>query len=105
MVATVAALCVSTASAQDSKTVLTGADFLTACSRSDPQWIGFCNGYVQAVFDGIAKPWEEVCAPVGLTRSEIVEVVMKYLTDTPSLLNLNAASVVYDALVKTYPCR
>jgi hypothetical protein len=57
------------------------------------------------VFDGIAKPWEEVCAPVGLTRSEIVEVVMKYLTDTPSLLNLNAASVVYDALVKTYPCR
>jgi hypothetical protein len=35
--------------AQDSKMHLMGTDFLSACSHADPEWIGFCHGYVQAV--------------------------------------------------------
>lgn len=95
----------TTASAQDSRTMMSGADFLSACSRPDPEWIGFCHGYVQAVVDGVRAPRESFCAPGGTTRAEIVGAVVDQLTKTPDLQKLNAASVVYSVLVKAYPCR
>ena len=100
-----AALAMSAASAQASKMMLTGADFQAACSRPDPEWIGFCHGYVQAVFDSVRTPGEEICAPDDLTRAEIVGIVVQHLTKTPSLQSLNAASVVFGALQNAYPCR
>lgn len=92
-------------SALESKVTLTGADFLSACSKADMEWIGFCNGYVQAVVDGVRLPGESFCAPIGTARAEIVDAVVDQLVKAPELQKLNAASVVYSVMVKAYPCR
>jgi Rap1a immunity proteins len=91
--------------AQDSKMFLTGSDFLSACSRADPGWIGFCHGYVQAVYDGMRRPGEDICAPPGTTRADIVGAVVRQLTAIPDLQSIRAYAVVYAILVKAFPCR
>ena len=83
----------------------TGADLITVCSRADSESAGFCDGYVQAVVDGLAKPWSEVCTPEGASRTDIMNTVIKHLTMNHTSQSLNAASGVYDALVTAYPCR
>ena len=70
-----------------------------------PEWIGFCHGYVQAVFDGVRSPGDEICAPDSLTRAKIVGAVVLQLSENPQLREFNAASVVYAVLLKTFPCR
>jgi hypothetical protein len=30
------------------RTTMTGADFLKVCKIAEHEWIGFCNGYIQA---------------------------------------------------------
>jgi Rap1a immunity proteins len=91
--------------AQDSKMFLMGTDFLSACSRADPDWVGFCHGYVQAVYDGMRRPGEDICAPPGTSRADIVGAVVRQLTAIPDLRNLRAYSVVYAILLKAFPCR
>lgn len=103
--AVVIAWSASDAAARDPGAALTGADFLSACSKPEPDWIGFCHGYVQAVHDGVARPDEDFCPPSGTTRAEIVGTVVRQLTSAPDLQSLNAASVVYATLMKAYPCR
>ena len=56
--------------ARDPSAMLTGDGFLTACSKPDPEWIGFCHGYVQAVYDGLIVPGEDFCLPPGFTRAK-----------------------------------
>lgn len=84
---------------------LTGRDFLSACSRPDPEWISFCHGYVQAVVDGVRHPTERPCLPDGLTRARIVSVVVVRLNAMPDLREINAASVVYGILTREFPCQ
>ena len=85
--------------------MLTGAEFLKVCSRSDPEWISFCNGYVQAAFDGVRLPGKSICAPSFLTRTKIVGAVVEHLTKTPALQKQNAALVVYAVLAIAFPCQ
>lgn len=91
--------------AEEADTQMTGADFLSACSKPDPEWIGFCHGYVQAVFDGMRRPGEDFCPPTGTARAVIVDTVVRHLLATPDLQRLNAASIVYAVLLKSFPCR
>ena len=83
---------------------LTGADFLSVCTRADADWISFCNGYVQAIFDGLRRPGEEICPPADLKRTMVIENVVQQLQALPALQAAPAASVVYDYLVVTFPC-
>jgi hypothetical protein len=92
------------AAAQDSMH-LTGAEFLSACTRASPEWISFCHGYVQAIFDGPRRPGEGICPPVGTTRTMIVETVVRQLVESPDIDNLSASSIVYAVLLKDYPCK
>ena len=57
--------------AREPGAMMTGADLLSACSKPDPDWIGFCHGYVQAVHDGVFRPDEDICPPSDLTRAQI----------------------------------
>lgn len=91
--------------AQASKVTLTGKDFLTACSRPDPEWISFCHGYVQAVVDGVRHPDRQHCVPAGYTRAKLVGLVTDQLHAIPDLQKNNAASVVFAVLVNAFPCR
>ncbi|HET9903387.1 MAG TPA: Rap1a/Tai family immunity protein [Xanthobacteraceae bacterium] len=93
------------ANAQDQQIMMKGEDFLLACSKPDQDWIGFCHGYVQAVVDGVRMPGERFCAPTGTKRADIVGAVVDQLLKRPELRSLNAASVVYSVLIRTYPCR
>lgn len=91
--------------AQDSlaaEMVLTGGDFLSSCSQPNSEWIGFCHGYVQGVFDN--TPSGEFCVPPGTTRADLVGRIVIALTEEPKLQDAKAASVVRLTLQKAYPC-
>jgi hypothetical protein len=62
------------ATAQSSE--MTFTVLLTACTKADYEWIGFCNGYLQAAFDFTGD--KGFCAPKA-SRG------IKY--STPSSLN------------------
>ena len=98
-------LVVPSLAAQNSGMMLTGAEFLKACTRPDMEWISFCNGYVQAVFDGAHGVGRGICAPSTLTRTKIVVAVVQALTAKPALKKLNAADVVFDVLYRAFPCQ
>jgi hypothetical protein len=90
--------------ARSPEDALTGSDFLSACSKPEPDWIGFCHGYVQGIHDGVTQPEDDFCPPAGTTRADMVGIVVRQLKATPSLQGLNAASVVYAVFLKAYPC-
>ena len=83
---------------------LNGDDLLSACTHLDPDWIGFCHGYVQAVYDGVEVAERPICIPDGQTRADLVSLVVHHLERFPEMRELNAASVVYAVLYQRFPC-
>jgi hypothetical protein len=81
---------------------LNGAQFLEACTKADHEWIGFCNGYIQAAYD--ATGGKGICAPKGVTRNQLFDIIIPNLMKAPDLLELNATSVIDAVLRKAYPC-
>ena len=90
--------------AAQSSRQLNGADFLATCSKGDAESVAFCNGYVQAVFDGIHNPGAFICVPPGTARTKLIGEVVRTLRESSGLRDLNAASLVYAVLLKTFPC-
>ena len=93
---------VGEAAAQSSEMTLNGAQLLKACAIADHSWIGFCNGYIQAAFDAIDG--KSICAPKGVTRNQLFDIIIPALENAPDLLKLNATSAIGAILRKTYPC-
>jgi Ssp1 endopeptidase immunity protein Rap1a len=91
--------------AQSSGTQMNGAGFLSACSRPDPEWIGFCHGYVQAIVDGPRRPAADFCVPPGTTRATIVGTIVEQLAAAPELKDMSAAAVAHGVLHRKFPCR
>ena len=83
---------------------LSGADFLSVCTSSAPDEAGFCQGYVQAVVDGLHRPGEQFCPPSTTGRGQVVGDVVDQLQTEPSLRSASAFSVIYAYLVVTFPC-
>ena len=69
--------------------------------KADPEWIGFCNGYMQAAFD--ATGGKGICAPKGVTRNQLYDIIIPKLK-SPDLLKLNATSVIGAILRQAFPC-
>ena len=88
--------------ARSSEMTMTGADLLKACTIANHEWIGFCNGYLQAAFD--ATGGKGICAPRGVTRNQLFDVIIPKLKTSPDLLEVNATAVVDAILRKAYPC-
>jgi len=88
----------------DSKMQMTGADFSNACTRADESWISFCNGYIQAVIDGIRED-DKVCLPNGTSRTDLVTITEKEITDSSQLQAMNAHDAVLSVLRRYYQCR
>jgi hypothetical protein len=82
-----------------------GVDFLNACTRTESDWIGFCHGYVQAIYDSVVERGARICVNEGQTRARIVGNIVQELIDKPELQEENAASVVSDFLSENFPCR
>ena len=89
------------AEAQCSEMTFTGAQLLKACITADYEWIGFCNGYLQAAFD--ANGGRGICAPKGITRNQVFDTVLPNLMKS-DLLQLNAFVVIDVILHKAFPC-
>lgn len=85
------------------RATLTADAFLSACTRPDPDWIDFCHGYVQGIFD--TSPNGEICPPSGATRAKLVGLIVQEIADDPDLQAISAATHVRSTLQKAYPCR
>lgn len=55
---------------------LTARDVYDACTREDMSWIGFCDGYVQAVVE-LANATGRLCIPNGVTRNELAMMIAR----------------------------
>lgn len=88
----------------DSKMQMTGASFSAACTRADESWVSFCNGYIQAVIDGIRKD-DKFCLPNGTTRTDVVTITEKEISASSHLQKMNANDAVRSVLRRSYPCR
>jgi hypothetical protein len=86
--------------AQSSEMTLNGAQFLEACTKADHEWIGFCNGYIQAAFDTTSG--KGICVPQGVTRNQLFDIIIPKLKTAPDLLELNATTVI-DAILRKTP--
>lgn len=87
----------------DSKMQMTGAGFSNACTRADESWISFCNGYIQAVVDGI-REGDKVCLPNGTSRTDLVTITEKEITASSKLQAMNAYDAVLSVLQRYYQC-
>jgi Ssp1 endopeptidase immunity protein Rap1a len=61
---------------------------------------GFCEGLVE----GITYSSISVCPTKGVTITQEIRVVVKYLEDNPEKLNQHEAVLVNAALTKAFPC-
>jgi len=72
---------------------------------------GMCGGFIQGVDSTFAmlgdnlKKDARLCMPQGVTNSQLVRVVVKYLKDNPKLLNLHKVALSWAALRDAYPCK
>jgi len=86
----------------DSKMQMNGASFSNACTRADESWVGFCNGYIQAVIDSVSED-DRVCLPTGTTRTDVVNITEKEITASSQLRAMNAHDAVRSVLSRFYP--
>lgn len=99
-----AAILAAPAFAVDSKMQLDGESFSNACTRADESWISFCNGYIQAVIDSV-RDADNVCLPNGTTRTDIVTITERGITDSSQLQAMNAHDAVRTVLRRFYACK
>jgi hypothetical protein len=84
-------------------------------SSIDPQTLyhtGLCGGYIGAIHDSVKDmrlhdliKEDPYCMPVGITRGQLVGIVVNYLKDNPESLNLSASSSVLTAFSESFACR
>jgi len=88
---------------------------------------GFCIGYIGGVFDGMkfgagavmfqAMPESSaaevdqatnsmigVCVPVNAERAQLVDIVIKFLTENPQMRHESARGLIFQALQRAFPC-
>lgn len=104
----------------------TGNQLHQACGASDAQLQAFCTGYVVGVIEGMksgaaillaqagtTKAEEvnaltdaifEFCLPDTATYGQYVDVVKKYLQDSPANRHESARFLIFAALRGDFPC-
>ena len=89
--------------AQGPDLALSGAALLSACTRADQEWIGFCNGYLQAAFDATGS--QGICPPGDVTRNDLFDAVIPRLQSSSDLQRSNAVAAIAAILREVYRCR
>jgi Rap1a immunity proteins len=64
---------------------------------------GYCRGVIEGVTTGAILS-SQLCRPDGLTNSQAVRVVFKFLQDHPEELSQRGAKLVFEALTQAFPC-
>ena len=104
----------SAAPAHASVTFMTGNDLLQMC-RSSASFVesGECLGFVAGIADamesaqaagGSLAGWR-ACRSLPVTRGQVQDVAVQFLTRHPELRHHTAVSLVAKALEEAFPCR
>lgn len=119
----VAALCLTTARADNGSNSFTGNTLIRYCNLYVKRLNGdkgltwrqiasgdLCNGYVSGVLDGILAAQmndhsSSLCLPHTVTYSQAGRVVSKWLDSHPSELNDYAGILVFRAFQEAWPCK
>lgn len=82
---------------------LTGNELLSKCNSTEMHLRTDCIGYVTGVFDAFSSI--TICAPNGVTRGQVRDVVVQYLNMIPSERHKAADLLVGAVLAATWPCQ
>ena len=88
---------------KSSEIVFSVAQLLDACTRADYEWIGFCNGYLQAAVDATGD--RDICFPQNHTRNDVYNVIVPKLKNAPGLKDTSAIQLVQALLRDAFPCK
>jgi hypothetical protein len=70
--------------------------------------VGVCTGYVvgiaEVMFSGNQVNGFRACAPEGITRRQVTDIVVKWLNENPTERHRAAVGLVAAALTKAFPC-
>ena len=86
-------------SAFAAKGFVTGNDLFSKCSVNSP----LCIGYVAGVSD-IMSTNGDICLPNDATVQQLVDIVVRYLSDHPERQHYSASSGSGIALMQAFPC-
>jgi hypothetical protein len=77
---------------------------VSACTKADPEWISFCNGYIQAAVDLVELNQLKVCFPAGVTRNDIFDKVLLVIASQQYPVGQNALAVLASTVADIYKC-
>jgi hypothetical protein len=92
-----------------------GDDLLRVCSAREVEHIfkpGVCSGYLMASID-LAEGLNEqsvlkvplFCMPADVSMPQLQDIVTKYVEGHSTRKDINASTLVMDALHEKYPCK
>lgn len=70
--------------------------------NTDYQESAYVHGYVVAIADSFQGV--TLCFPENATAKQLLAVVQKHMNSNPEKWNFPASTLVYEALIKAYPC-
>ena len=83
---------------------MTGEGLLDVCTRAEADWIGFCNGYIQAAVDLLALQEGSACIPAGTARNQIYDAVVPLLSASSATQGENAFRALTAAITVKFKC-
>ena len=88
-----------------SENVLRTQNALQICTRSNANWVSFCNGLMQGYADYVMLAGL-ACLPQGVTRTELVKLfTADQILDTKAYKNNDAAlAAASEIFAAAYPC-
>lgn len=63
---------------------------------------GIAYGYMEGVIDARAR---EICLPNGVSKGQMIDIVVNYLNAHPEVLHQPADDIVFFAITKAWPCK
>mgnify|MGYP003125237630 CR=1 FL=1 len=96
------------AGSYQNKAFIDGNELLKVCEINDR---GACQSYIVGVTDGMLYFFGDnldksktICLPSNVSGSQITDVTIKHVKDHPVSRNLNAAQLIFTAILLAFPC-
>lgn len=102
--------CLLCASLTARANLLDGVELVERCTSDRADAVNTCLGYLSGVADtdSAAPAWRMqkslFCIPQGVTVVQLRRTLLDYLKRHPEELDFNAAMLVGNAFIETYPC-
>ncbi len=81
-----------------------GEELLALCDQpSETTGRTYCFGYVVGIAE-VLDHRQEICLPAGVIPEDLMDVVVRYLEETPAIRNEPAQIPVSIALVRAFRC-